>query len=537
MTTTRTPDSICGPLCSSGDDCDRGVRNSDENAMLPMEASVLSVLRAMSAGLMQVAGDRCWSMADAEVGEAVAVAMRVRAQADEVAMRLIAAAASRDLPAGRGATSTAAWVAATQLVSRAEAGRLSRLAVALDGRYELTRQALAADATPGDESDLDAAGSKQVEAPRVGTEQADAITRALEELRPALSSSDLVDAERWLVQQAAMYGPDELRRLGQRVFEYIDPDRAERHEGQLLEAAERRALEQSRLFLRRRGDGTTSGAFRLPDFQADMLRTALDAIISPRRRHLDVGSDGDAGGDRDTGDARRGDLRAAGVVSEADSRDEEHREPETRPYPVRLGQALGELIEHLPVGELPQAGGVAATICVTIDHRRLLEATGAATLSSGTTISAAQTRRLACNAGVLPMILGGESRVLDLGRSRRFHSRAQRIAIGTVQHGCIWPGCDRPPQQCEIHHPHAWSQGGHTNLDAAMVCSRHHHLAHQEWDIRISDDNIPEVLPPATIDPRRTPRRHRRFHPPKQPHPATKDASVRLKPHRTDGRC
>jgi hypothetical protein len=288
--------------------------------------------------------------------------------------------------------------------------------------------------------------------------------------------------------------------------------------------------------LRRRGDGTTSGTFWLPDFQADMLRTALDAIISPRRSHLADGNGGGSG-DQETGRVRRGELRAPGATPESAQQYDQSREPETRPYPIRLGQALGELIEHLPVGELPQAGGIAATICVTIDHRRLLEETGAATLSSGTALSAAQTRRLACNAGVLPMILGGESKVLDLGRARRFHSRSQRIAIGTVQHGCIWPGCDRPPQQCEIHHPKAWSEGGHTNLDAAMVCSRHHHLAHQEWDITIADDHIPEVIPPATIDPRRTPRRHHRFRRLTKPHPSAQDAAISHKPHPTDGRC
>ncbi len=44
-----------------------------------------------------------------------------------------------------------------------------------------------------------------------------------------------------------------------------------------------------------------------------------------------------------------------------------------------------------------------------------------------------------------------------------------------------------------------------------MVCPRHHHLAHQDWQIRIAADGIPEVIPPARIDPTRTPRRHHRF--------------------------
>ena len=176
-----------------------------------------------------------------------------------------------------------------------------------------------------------------------------------------------------------------------------------------------------------------------------------------------------------------------------------------------MGQAFGELIEHLPVDELPQAGGVAATLTVTLDAHTLTTGVGAATLSTGTRVSAGQARRLACNAGIIPAVFDGESVCLDMGRSRRLHTRYQRIAIGITQQGCIWPGCDRPPAWTEIHHPTPWSAGGTTTLEAAMVCPRHHHLAHQDWQIRIAADGIPEVIPPTRIDPTHTPRRHHRF--------------------------
>jgi hypothetical protein len=40
-------------------------------------------------------------------------------------------------------------------------------------------------------------------------------------------------------------------------------------------------------------------------------------------------------------------------------------------------------------------------------------------------------------------------------------------------------GCTIPARWCEAHHSHPWAQGGHTNLqDAALLCSFHHHLAH-----------------------------------------------------------
>ena len=115
------------------------------------------------------------------------------------------------------------------------------------------------------------------------------------------------------------------------------------------------------------------------------------------------------------------------------------------PYDQRLGHAFGELIEHLPVDQLPQSGRSTPRMVVEIDYQHLIDGLGAATLSSGTRISAAQARRLACNSGLLPMVLGGDSVLLDLDREQRLFDHHQRIALGANQHGCIADGCDRPP--------------------------------------------------------------------------------------------
>ena len=76
-------------------------------------------------------------------------------------------------------------------------------------------------------------------------------------------------------------------------------------------------------------------------------------------------------------------------------------------------------------------------------------------------------------------MLGGASQVLDLGRTRRFHSRAQRLALGLEQGGCSAESCDRPAAWTEAHHEVPWSEGGGTSVRAGrLLCSRHHHLAH-----------------------------------------------------------
>ena len=64
------------------------------------------------------------------------------------------------------------------------------------------------------------------------------------------------------------------------------------------------------------------------------------------------------------------------------------------------------------------------------------EKTVAATLDTGDRISAATARRLACEAGIIPVVLGGRREVLDQGRRKRLFTRAQRIALATRDRGC-----------------------------------------------------------------------------------------------------
>jgi hypothetical protein len=138
-----------------------------------------------------------------------------------------------------------------------------------------------------------------------------------------------------------------------------------------------------------------------------------------------------------------------------------------------------ELIEHLPTDTLPRCGGLSATIVVTIDYAGLVSGLGAAGLDTGGSISASEARRLACDAGIIPLVLGGDSMPLDVGRERRFHTRYQRIALAQRDGGCSAEGCDRPPGWTEAHHETPWAGGGATNVEQGrLLCSWHHHVAH-----------------------------------------------------------
>ena len=152
------------------------------------------------------------------------------------------------------------------------------------------------------------------------------------------------------------------------------------------------------------------------------------------------------------------------------------------PTPVRHGMALTQLVESIPAEALPKTGGCSATVVVTMTLEQLLadlDAAGVCTLDTGGRISAAQARRLACTAGIIPMVLGGKSQVLDVGRKNRGHTEVMRIVMGVRDGGCTEEHCDVPPALCHAHHDIPWSQGGPTSVESGrLICPHHHRRIH-----------------------------------------------------------
>lgn len=348
------------------------------------------------------------------------------------ALMLRVMAASEDVATEAGARSPAAWLAHETRLDGAEARRLGRLADGL-GRYDALAAALGAGG--------------------VGVGQAEVIVGALDELPADLAASVRADAERALVEHAADLDPKRLRILGRRILEVVAPGVADEHERRLLEADERRARASSRITTRRLGGGLSRAVVDLPDVTMDLWMTQLQAYASPRRAHLAPESVEAPWRDPGTG--------------------------ERVPYPRLLAQAFATMIEHTRIDRLPQHGGSPVSLLVTLELATLESGLGVAELSSGGRVSAGEARRLACNAAILPVVLGGRSELLDLGRGRRVFSPAQRRAMALRDGGCRAEGCDIPAAWTEAHHWHPWSRGGKTDLaDGVLLCSFHHHRVH-----------------------------------------------------------
>jgi hypothetical protein len=153
----------------------------------------------------------------------------------------------------------------------------------------------------------------------------------------------------------------------------------------------------------------------------------------------------------------------------------------------------------LASGRLPRNGGDPIQVAVTVPLAMLRDQIGAATLDDGTLVSPASARRLACDAAIIPAVLGTASQPLDVGRQRRLVTGPLRRAVLLRDRGCSFPGCDRPPSWVSIHHLVHWVDGGPTSLaNSAALCGHHHRTVHHgQWRVTMNaTDGHPDFWPP-----------------------------------------
>jgi hypothetical protein len=137
---------------------------------------------------------------------------------------------------------------------------------------------------------------------------------------------------------------------------------------------------------------------------------------------------------------------------------------------------------------------------VTVGLETLVDGVGVATLGTGEQLSATAVRRLACDAEVIPAVLGSRGEVLDVGRTQRLVTTAIWKALVLRDEHCRFPGCRRLPIACDAHHLVPWAEGGATSLDdLVLLCRAHHTLLHTTpWQVRLDPvDRRPVFQPPG----------------------------------------
>ncbi|MCX6396704.1 MAG: DUF222 domain-containing protein [Propionibacteriales bacterium] len=354
---------------------------------------------------------------------------RMEAMLAAFKLRILAEAERSRAAVASGKANVGQWAAAATHADPAVTSRHARLAVGLEER---------------------AATQEALTAGELSVEHAEVIVRATAQLPASATAVQRALVEQTLIVEAGSLSPQLLRRRARRALAAIEPDPAavDAQENSLVVDEETAAWAKTRLTMHDNDDGTVSGHFTVPTLQGHLLRKVLQTISAPRRGRLGASRAqvGDNVGLRKDWDRAR-------------------------------GEAFCELLEKLPVDHLSPK--TAATIVVTMTEESLRGSMKVAGLDTGAEISAGEARRLLCNAGVIPAVLGGRSVPLDLGRSSRLFSEAQRVAVGLTYQTCAAEGCDRPLAWAELHHRDPWSVGGETNLeDAVPVCHFHHRRIH-----------------------------------------------------------
>ncbi|MGE0844562.1 DUF222 domain-containing protein, partial [Pseudonocardia sp.] len=155
---------------------------------------------------------------------------------------------------------------------------------------------------------------------------------------------------------------------------------------------------------------------------------------------------------------------AIATVVDAGARPTDAADAQERPLGRRQAEALadacGYVLDH---ADLPATSGERPHLSVVVRLEDLENRARAACLDLGGTLTPEGLRMLACDARVVPVVLGGAGQPLDVGRATRVVPDGLRRAVAARDRGCA--RCGRPPSWCEIHHLTPWEHGGTTAID------------------------------------------------------------------------
>lgn len=309
---------------------------------------------------------------------------------------------------------------------------------------------------------------------RVGN--ASRVLAVLDEIAPYSSAGERAEVEVFLIGEAPNLSDRGFARLCAEIPARFVPDRLE----------DRDAMERRRagVEFRRARHGGMQLVVDLHAEAEGFIRAALDARTAPRRQPSFDDLEG---------------LDLAGL---------DVADPDRRTLRQKRLDAMVAIMRESLGNDHGTVAGTSVTMHVTVDLAVLRGAPGSAQIAGvDRRLPASAARRLAASAQIIPVVMGGDSEPLDLGRSARLATASQRSALAIRDGGCIWPRCEAPPGWCEVAHVTPWADGGSTDLDnLVLLCGFHHRcFDHDDWQLATTAGRR-YLIPPAWVDHARTPR-------------------------------
>ncbi|WP_457252851.1 DUF222 domain-containing protein [Pedococcus sp. P5_B7] len=430
---------------------------ADQPPARPVLGAVSAALDAMS----ESTPERLWALSDGEVTQAVALLGQLHASGDAHLVAVLAEAKRRSLGTGDG-WGPVDWARAQapQLPTRTLADLDTVATAAADAAAGDTRLGDVIDAVTGAAGRGSASGDGADDAGGADTEEhwggeggtddvgsgglelgkAAQIVRFHRSVRGLAEPEHL--AELTTITLRAARGDRPLSEKGlatalRRAADQLRPDRFVEHDADLRRA--HRSLVKGPGPL-----GLSRYTLLLDDEGAAVLDTAVDALARPRP-------------DADTG------------------------ELDPRTPAARRADALLDLVTRAvtaPDGT-PRQAKTALMVTIDLDVLRRTRR-GAGLTLAGDLLTTDTVRRLACDAELIPIVLGSAGQILDHGTAVRLFTPAQVRHLWLRDRGCTFPGCSKPPTWTDAHHLIHWADGGSTDLtNAALLCRAHHTVVHR----------------------------------------------------------
>ena len=337
----------------------------------------------------------------------------------------------------------------------------------------------------------------------------------------------VTELEDTLTEYARDEAPDFLRRVGVRAVNLLDPDGQKPTEGELLA--------KQGIFFRHARRGLVHFDGHLTLAQYEQMMAGIGQATNPRD-HADINDRLMGARPLNTAEARPTMAPEPGpawphlvdgvsIPEPGSGTDLAGLDPiapastdpvvkDLRTHGQRLLDSMSDCIKLAArTGKLPLNGGLKPQVFITITQEDLRNNRGTALAPYCGPSPLAGFEELICDADTTEITFGKGQRILNVGRTRRLFTAAQRKILLARDMGCAFPDCTRPAPWTEAHHIIAWKDGGETSLDnGVLLCTPHHHLLHgSDWQVAMVD-GIPFFTPPPLLDPTGRARRNTYHH-------------------------